>query len=249
MPLIFCLGFFSTLILHAQSDPPDPQGVFAFAPTSNDGGSGAKLADQFILDVSEHARYPGGVFEPRFAEFSLSNTGPGSCAITEVYIYDPNHLIVYSSRFGNAGAFSDLYPIPVPADILAAFAPTDSYAAVPGVSEGITPGTFWGLYRDYGYGLVEALDNGSVKIGLLVEESNGNTRTFVNVPENGSTAVLFGLALIGLCAVQCKLTTARASKQTASESTNHFGPVLWDAPARVPNKQRTERTVHRPERG
>src|SRR5437773_1735102 len=108
LPIAVCLGLLLMPLMHAQTDsvPPDPEGIFAFRATSNEGHSGTALADQFILEAAEHARYPGGVFEPRFAKFSLSNIGPESCAVTEVFIYDPGHLIIYSSKFGTAGTFS-----------------------------------------------------------------------------------------------------------------------------------------------
>jgi len=181
----------------ARAVQTDAEATFAFATIPADDHAGNRIADQFVLEAVEHARYLNGVFEPRFAQFTISNVGPVPCAVTEIFIYDPNHIIVYAPKFGTA-SFSDFIPVTVPNSILAAFTPTDSYGAVPGDSPGIIPGTYWGLDEDLGYGIVEALDTGSVRIGLLVEDSDGQTHTYISVADAGSTCTLMGSALLAL---------------------------------------------------
>ncbi len=196
VPFVIALGLFLMPLAHAVQT--DAEATFAFEIVPGDDHSGNRIADQFVLEATEHARDLNGVFEPRFAEFAISNIGPVPCAVTEVFIYDPNHIIVYAAKFGTAGAFSDFLPVTVPNSILNAFTPTDTYVAVPGSSTGISPGTYWGLDQDLGYGIVEALDTGSVKIGLLVERSDGQTHTYINVADAGSTFSLMGPAMLAL---------------------------------------------------
>jgi len=183
-------------------------GVFQFESTPSNSKAGDKLADSFsifALELSNELRTPP---ETTFSRLNIENNSK-SATIIGIFVYDPNHVAPLFRQTDGA-SLSETPSFPVPQDILDLFTPTTSRFATTASSVfGVPPGGYFGFVdEDVPIpGLVAALENGSVRVAILVTGFKGDqTATFVNtVPDAGSTAILLLASLFSVELARRKL--------------------------------------------
>jgi len=190
-----------------------------FSAISNNSGQADAVAPQLVVDVSQDFGTANQAY------FLFSNEGPIASSICDIYfdadsILGPIDSLIDATMEGFTGGQVDFEVGAAPPDLSGGntisphFVATGSADSESPVEEnGINPGEWLGIIVNLAgvdfAGVQQAVADGSLRIGLHVQAigTSGDSDAFVNgpppprppqVPDASATAMLLGLALLGL---------------------------------------------------
>ena len=190
-----------------------------FSAISNNSGQADAVAPQLVVDVSQDF---GTATQ---AYFLFSNEGPIASSICDIYfdadsILGPIDSLIDATMEGFTGGQVDFEVGAAPPDLSGGNTISPNFVATgsadsesPVEENGINPGEWLGIIINLADGVdfaevQGAVADGSLRIGLHVQAigTSANSDAFVNgpppeppqVPDASATAMLLGLALLGL---------------------------------------------------